>query len=110
MRSPGTVRRAPRRETVGMNFDRSASVAGLPIINGGTEGTMHGTPSQTGTMMIGGPTNTSFHGIELLFGYPRYLHARALLNKQAGSECAVPGDLPARVDIPPNRVLGSANV
>jgi hypothetical protein len=94
------VRRAPKRETVGMNFDRSASIAGLPIINGGMEGTMHGTPSQTGTMMIGGPTNTSFHGIELLFSYTTYLHARALLNKQAGSECAVLGGLRARVDIP----------
>jgi len=63
MPSPNTVLRAPRRATVGMNFDRSVSIAGLPIINGGTEETISGTPRQTGTMMIVGRISSSFRSI-----------------------------------------------
>ncbi len=60
MRWPNTVRRVRKRETVGMNFVRSASIAGTLIINGGMEEIISGTPRQTGTMTIAGPTRKGF--------------------------------------------------
>lgn len=64
MLSPSMVRRAPRRETVGMNFDRSVSIAGIATISGGTEGTIDGTPRQNGTMMSAGPISMGAPGID----------------------------------------------